>query len=61
MKAFADNVAIRVPAFKVICTAAKSHGQAYSQTPFPSSFTKTYATFHHAHILAHISDLLVSK
>lgn len=33
MKAFADSVAIRVPAFKIICTAAKSHGQAYSQTP----------------------------
>lgn len=31
MKVFADNSAIRVTAFKIICTAAKSHGQAYSQ------------------------------
>jgi hypothetical protein len=42
MKAFADSVAIRVPAFKIICTAAKSHGQTYSQTTSLYSFSTTF-------------------
>lgn len=29
-KPFSDTSTIRVPAFKIICTAAKSHGQAYN-------------------------------
>jgi len=57
MKAFADSVAIRVPAFKIICTAAKSHGQAYSTQT--SILQKLQYFDHLSEYMAELTHLLV--
>ncbi|POW12989.1 hypothetical protein PSHT_07936 [Puccinia striiformis] len=57
MKAFADSVAIRVPAFKIICTAAKSHGQTYSTQT--SILQKLQYFDHLSEYMAELTHLLV--
>ncbi|EGG03608.1 uncharacterized protein MELLADRAFT_117281 [Melampsora larici-populina 98AG31] len=57
IKTFADNSAIRVLAFKIICTAAKSHGQAYNTQT--SILQKLQYFDHLSEYMAELTHLLV--
>ncbi|KAI8461597.1 condensin complex subunit 1 [Phakopsora pachyrhizi] len=59
MKMFADNSAIRAAAFKIICTAAKSHGQAYSTQT--SILQKLQYFDHLSEYMAELTHLLVES
>lgn len=57
IKTFADHSAIRVLAFKIICTAAKSHGQAYNTQT--SILQKLQYFDHLSEYMAELTHLLV--
>ncbi|MBW0471967.1 hypothetical protein O181_011682 [Austropuccinia psidii MF-1] len=57
MKGFADDSAIRVPAFKIICAVAKSHGQSYSTQT--SILQKLQYFDHLSEYMAELTHLLV--
>ncbi|WAR52714.1 hypothetical protein PtB15_2B139 [Puccinia triticina] len=59
IKPFADSLPIRIPAFKIICTAAKSHGQIYSTQT--SILQKLQYFDHLSEYMAELTHLLVES